>query len=97
MQRFDPRFWRNFTPGAFGVRVAVPMGIIVGGKSALFPEGRLEELQKMLPDCRFTTVIEDAHHHVLVDTPLELVAAIRGAAAGRPQMHPAKPPTKARP
>lgn len=75
--RFDPRFWRNFTPGAFGVRVAVPMGIIVGGKSALFPEGRLEELQEMLPDCRFTTVIEDAHHHVLVDTPLELVAAIR--------------------
>ena len=75
--RFDPQFWAKFTRGDFGVRVGVPMGIIIGGKSALFPEGRLEELQETLPDCRFTTVIEDAQHHVLVDSPLELVAAIR--------------------
>ncbi|MEZ5680472.1 MAG: alpha/beta hydrolase [Erythrobacter sp.] len=75
--RFDPQFWAKFTRGEFGVRVQAPMGIIYGEQSALFPDGRVEELQALLPDCRFTTAIPDAHHHVLVDAPLELVAAIR--------------------
>lgn len=75
--RFDPRFWKKFAPVPFGVKVDIPMGIIIGAKSALFPEGRLEELQDLLSDCRFSVAIADAHHHVLVDTPLELVAAIR--------------------
>ncbi len=75
--RFDPQFWSRFDRGELAARPRVPMGIVIGGKSALFPEGRLEELQALLPDCRFTAVIADAHHHVLVDAPLELAAAIR--------------------
>ena len=55
----------------------MPTGIIIGEKSALFPPGRLEDLQSLMTDLRFTTVVEDAYHHVLVDHPLELVAAIR--------------------
>jgi pimeloyl-ACP methyl ester carboxylesterase len=75
--RFDPQFWANFTRGDLAPSPQVPTGIIIGGKSALFPPGRLEELQSIVPDLRFTRVIEQAHHHVLVDHPLELVAAIR--------------------
>jgi pimeloyl-ACP methyl ester carboxylesterase len=83
--RFDPQFWSKFDRGNgdLGAVPQVPCGIIVGGKSALFPEGRLAELQDMIPDLRFTTVIDGAHHHVLVDHPLELVAAIR---EGLPQL-----------
>ncbi|WP_205651071.1 alpha/beta fold hydrolase [Tsuneonella mangrovi] len=75
--RFDPQFWTRFERGDLGPSPKVPTGIIVGAKSALFPPGRLEELQSIMPDCRFTNVIEGAHHHVLADKPLELVAAIR--------------------
>lgn len=75
--RFDPQFWANFQRGDFGSMPKVPLGIIVGEKSALFPSGRLEELQALIPDLRFTTVIEGAYHHVLVDHPLELIEAIR--------------------
>jgi len=75
--RFDPQFWAKFTRGELAARPKVPAGIIIGEKSALFPAGRLEELQALIPDLRFTTVVEGAYHHVLVDHPLELVAAIR--------------------
>lgn len=75
--RFDPRFWTKFTRGSLAVEPKVPCGIIVGANSALFPEGRLDDLASLIPDLRFTTVVEGAHHHVLVDHPLELVAAIR--------------------
>lgn len=75
--RFDPQFWTKFERRNWGEKPQVPIGIIVGGKSALFPSGRLEELEALIPDRRFTTVIEDARHHILVDHPLELVAAIR--------------------
>lgn len=75
--RFDPQFWAKFERGDFSAVTKVPTGIVIGEKSALFPPGRLEDLQALIPDLRFTTVIEDAYHHVLVDHPLELVAAIR--------------------
>lgn len=77
--RFDPQFWAKFDRGNgdLGAIPQVPCGIVVGEKSALFPEGRLEELKDMIPDLRFTTVVPDAYHHVLADHPLELVAAIR--------------------
>ncbi|MGN6500109.1 MAG: alpha/beta fold hydrolase [Tsuneonella sp.] len=75
--RFDPQFWAKFERGDLAASPKVPAGVIVGGQSALFPPGRLEELQAIIPDLRFTTVIEDAYHHILVDHPLELVAAIR--------------------
>ena len=75
--RFDPQFWAHFERGDFGAVPKVPIGLIVGGRSALFPPGRLEELEAMIPELRFTTVIEDASHHILVDHPLELVAQIR--------------------
>jgi pimeloyl-ACP methyl ester carboxylesterase len=75
--RFDPQFWSKFERGDWGTAPKVPIGIIVGEKSALFPSGRLEDLQGMIPDLRFTTIVPDAYHHVLADHPLELVAAIR--------------------
>jgi pimeloyl-ACP methyl ester carboxylesterase len=77
--RFDPQFWAKFDrgDGDLGAVPKVPCGIIVGEKSALFPDGRLDELKDMIPDLRFTTVVKDAYHHVLADHPLELVAAIR--------------------
>jgi pimeloyl-ACP methyl ester carboxylesterase len=75
--RFDPQFWAHFDRGAMGARPTVPTGVIYGADSLLFPGGRLEELLELLPDCRFVTAIPDAGHHVMVDKPLEMVAAIR--------------------
>jgi len=75
--RFDPQFWANFERGNLAAAPRAPTGIIIGEKSALFPPGRLEQLQDLVEDLRFTTVIEGAYHHVLVDHPLALVAAIR--------------------
>jgi pimeloyl-ACP methyl ester carboxylesterase len=75
--RFDPQFWANFERGNLAASPKVPTGIIIGAESALFPPGRLEELEAIIPDLRFTTAIPGAYHHVLVDHPLELVAAIR--------------------
>ncbi|WP_198152621.1 alpha/beta fold hydrolase [Tsuneonella dongtanensis] len=75
--RFDPQFWQHFERGDLGPSPKVPIGLIVGGKSALFPTGRLEELQAIVEDLRFTTVVAEAYHHVLVDHPLELIEAIR--------------------
>ena len=75
--RFDPRFWQKFERGDLGVEPRVPMGVIIGEKSALFADGQLADLEAMIDDLRFTTVVEDAYHHLLADHPLELVAAIR--------------------
>ncbi len=75
--RFDPQFWAHFDRGTLDVRPSAPMGVIYGADSLLFPEGRLDELLALLEDCRFVTAIPDAGHHVMVDRPLEMVAAIR--------------------
>ena len=75
--RFDPQFWANFDRGEMGARPTVPVGVIYGVESLLFPDGRLAELLELLPDCRFVTAIPGAGHHVMVDKSLEMVAAIR--------------------
>lgn len=79
--RFDPQFWSHFERGSLEARPAAPMGVIYGADSLLFPDGRLEELLALLQDCRFVTAIEGAGHHVMVDKPLEMVAAIRAGLA----------------
>lgn len=75
--RFDPQFWTKFERREFDFRPQAPVGVIYGEHSKLFPEGRIEQLVAGVEDCRFVTRIAGAHHHVLVDHPLELVAAIR--------------------
>lgn len=79
--RFDPQFWAHFERGSLAARPAAPMGVIYGADSLLFPDGRLEDLLALLQDCRFVTAIEGAGHHVMVDKPLEMVAAIRDGLA----------------
>ncbi|MGX7953186.1 alpha/beta fold hydrolase [Tsuneonella sp. HG249] len=75
--RFDPQFWAHFDRGSLSARPVAPMGVIYGADSLLFPDGRLEELVELLDDCRFVTAIPDAGHHIMVDKPLEMIAAIR--------------------
>ena len=75
--RFDPRFWQNFERGNLAIRPIVPTGVIYGAESQLFPTGRLDSLLALLDDCRFVTEIADAGHHIMVDKPLEMIAAIR--------------------
>ena len=79
--RFDPQFWARFNREDIGpdlvAQSRVPLGIIYGELSTLLPFDRLEEIRAMVPDCRFVTGVANAHHHVMVDEPLALVAAIR--------------------
>jgi len=85
--RFDPQFWARLDRQDLGhdliTRSRVPLGIIHGELSALLPGDRVEEILKMVPDCRFVTEVAHAHHHVMVDEPLALVEAIR---AGLPKL-----------
>lgn len=78
--RFDPRFWRKFDRNAIlseDLNPRVPLGIIWGGNSALFPKGVDQAVVDSYPDCRFVTKIPDAHHHIMADQPLALVDEIR--------------------
>ncbi|MFN2098855.1 alpha/beta fold hydrolase [Altererythrobacter sp. MF3-039] len=78
--RFDPRFWQKFDRNAImsdDLSPKVPLGIIYGADSALFPKGVDQDVIDGYPDCRFVTEIADAHHHIMADQPLVLVEEIR--------------------
>ncbi len=75
--RFDPQFWQHFERGKLEARPKVPMGVIYGAESLLFPSGRLDNLLALLDECRFVTEIAGAGHHIMVDKPIEMVTAIR--------------------
>jgi pimeloyl-ACP methyl ester carboxylesterase len=93
--RFDPRMWSKFhrsggwrdladRPG-----ITVPMAHIFADKSRV-KERRTAGLLSTLPSDLLEIEIPDAHHHIMVDQPLALVAAIRALLAAWP---PARSPS----
>lgn len=78
--RFDPNLWasidRNAADELVG-RAAVPIGLIYGARSKLVAADHVVQLQQRLPNCRFAAAVPEAGHHIMVDQPLALVAALR--------------------
>jgi pimeloyl-ACP methyl ester carboxylesterase len=85
--RFDPQLWSKLDRTAMAAMAmeesATPLVQIFGEKSRLMmhaqhsdPDGLLKGINKM--------VIPDSEHHIMVDQPLALVAAIRALLIGWP-------------
>jgi len=84
--RFDPNMWnkldRSAMEGAtFGGRpkVEVPLAHIYGDRSVII--SRRAEMPSLLPEDILEIAIPDSAHHVMVDQPLALVAALRALLA----------------
>jgi pimeloyl-ACP methyl ester carboxylesterase len=85
--RFDPFLWKNLrlsesTPLIKETRC--PMALIRGDRSRLIRAADADYAMSLLPNGAPHIAIPDADHHVMVDQPLALVAALRGLLAGWP-------------
>jgi len=85
--RFDPFLWKNMhrsssTPMLPEARC--PIALIRGERSRLIRAEDAAYMMSLLPEGAPHVAIPDADHHVMVDQPLALVAALRGLLAGWP-------------
>ncbi|MDP3749994.1 MAG: alpha/beta hydrolase [Phenylobacterium sp.] len=85
--RFDPNMWNKLDrSGMMGMtsqgkpKVAVPMAHIYGERSVVMSR-RAEAQPSPLPDDIVEIAIPDSAHHIMVDQPLALVAALRAMLA----------------
>ncbi|MEW5683748.1 MAG: alpha/beta hydrolase [Pseudomonadota bacterium] len=79
--KFDPNMWEKLdrTDGTFGgamPRLQVPMVHLYGDKSRII-ERRASGEKSFLDEQVREIEIPDSHHHVMIDQPLALVAALR--------------------
>ncbi|MDP3659771.1 alpha/beta fold hydrolase [Phenylobacterium sp.] len=85
--RFDPQMWNKMDPGALRrvrsgekLAVGVPMAHLYGAESTLLANS-LTHGASPLPDDIIKIAIPAANHHVMIDQPLALVAALRALLA----------------
>jgi len=77
--RFDPFFWGKLDRGAMsqnGPAPAAPMAHIYGDNSNIMKR-HAGQTTKLIPVGAPLVVIPDSEHHIMVDQPLALVAALR--------------------
>lgn len=85
--KFDPFIWAHFDHSEHADheglirQVRPPIAYMWGERSALVQSGDLERIRRILPGGTRLVGIAEAHHHVMADQPLALVAAIRGLLA----------------
>ena len=58
-------------------RIETPVSFIYGDDSAIVSHAHAQEIVDHIPNCRGPIAIPESHHHVLLDQPLALVAALR--------------------
>ena len=61
--------------------VPVPVDVIVGEHTSVMTPPRLAELYRIAPDCGRSVVIPASEHHVMIDQPVALVAALHALLA----------------
>ena len=86
--RFDPRIFRDLSLGESSHLLdnpKCPLALIWGEHSWLMPPERVARIRQRLPAGSPAIAIPDAEHHVMIDQPLALVAALRGLLAAWPQ------------
>lgn len=86
--RFDPNMWNKLDRSAMetvakGGRpdVKVPLAHIFGDRSVIITRRFEHEMPSPFPDDMLKIAIPDSAHHVMVDQPLALVAALRALLA----------------
>ncbi len=82
--KFDPFMWSRLTrsEGAEDLTHArCPMATLWGGKSSLFQAEVIDYVKQIAPMDTLFIEIPEAHHHVMADQPLALVAAARSVIA----------------
>ncbi|KRA64033.1 hydrolase [Caulobacter sp. Root655] len=83
--KFDPAIWQRFSMPDLGDllgRIASPVALMWGERSALMHAETLDYMFDQMPDTTLRVAIPDADHHVMVDQPLAFVAGLRGVLAG---------------
>ncbi len=82
--KFDPWLWSRFEQleleDVLGA-IAVPMAYIWGEQSVLAEHGIVKRIRELLPAGTRFVGLPEAHHHVLADQPLALVATLRSLLA----------------
>ena len=81
---FDPFLWRDFRMGDPEPMLAgarCPLVLMWGDSSALMPPEVIADMRAKLPADTLAIAIPDAEHHVMIDQPLALVAALRALLA----------------
>lgn len=67
------RFKRTERPPFDIDKILCPLAYIYGGKSALVPQNVIPDIYALLKNKGPILEIKDAHHHVMLDEPLELI------------------------
>lgn len=71
------RFKRSDRPPFTIEKILCPMAYIYGGKSALVPQNIIPDIHELLKHKGPILEIKDAHHHVMLDEPLELIEKLK--------------------
>ncbi|MEA2858533.1 MAG: hypothetical protein QOC72_572 [Methylobacteriaceae bacterium] len=85
--RFDPFLWKNMRRSSSTPLIPearCPIALIRGERSRLIRAEDAAYMMSLLPEGAPYVAIPDADHHVMVDQPVALVAALRGLLAGWP-------------
>jgi pimeloyl-ACP methyl ester carboxylesterase len=89
--RFDPQIWDKLTDAPTAedlARPACPIAAIQGARSALMIPEVTDYFRATAPPGAPVAIVPEAHHHIMLDQPLALVAALRGLLAGWPRENP---------
>jgi pimeloyl-ACP methyl ester carboxylesterase len=68
-----------FNPDELVERIEVPIALIYGEQSAVVSAQGVAQMEARLPRCVASAAVPHAQHHVMVDQPIALVAALRVA------------------
>lgn len=82
--KFDPFLWHNFRfgdPSALLTAGGAPIDYVWGEDSLLVQAGVVARIRALMPAGTRFVGIPHAHHHVMADQPLALVAAMRALLA----------------
>jgi pimeloyl-ACP methyl ester carboxylesterase len=85
--KFDPYLWREYereNPVSSLSRLACPLALIDGERSPLIAEDDVARVRSLVAADVPAVQIPEAHHHVLADQPLALIAAITALLASWP-------------
>jgi len=80
--RFDPNLWATMDRSgvdALVEQIDVPIALIYGEQSSLVSADAVALMRQRLRWCPIATAVPGARHHIMVDQPLALVAALRVA------------------
>lgn len=61
--------------------VMVPVDVIHGDRSEIMIPERIAEARRIAPDCGTPLSIPASHHHIMIEQPIALIAALRGLLA----------------